>query len=347
MKSIPASEIAGYFHGHLGVLNTPQGVCPFRMRNEDMPWIPSLLVGPASKASGTRLSFITTTRKITLKMAITLHTSAETGRPEGKFDLFVNGEMVESQQPENGENQILNFQELPAGEKLVEIYLPQYTTFFLQELILGEDSDTITPYQDSRPRWLTYGSSITQCAGANRPSQTWPALVARHFNWNLTSMGYGGQCHFDQIVARTIADQKVDRISCCLGVNTVSGTFSPRTWQPAVEGFIFTIRDKHPNTPLLIISPIAAPNREYNLAENSHMGLIPMRRMLEESFQKFRAAGDRNIYFLNGLEILNVEEAHEYLLSDLVHPGGKGYEYMARKFIERVPTEWSGQAQEG
>lgn len=344
MKSIPTSEIAHYFHGHLGVLNDAQGVRPFRMRNQDMAWIPSLLMGSASMASGTRLSFVTNAQKISLKATVIQLSSAETGRPEGKFDLLVDGEMLESLQPENGENQILNFKELPAGEKVVEIYLPQYTTFFLQELLLGNESDTLTPYQDQRPRWLTYGSSITQCAGANRPSQTWPALVARHFNWNLTSMGYGGQCQFDQIVARTIADQQVDRISCCLGINTVAGTFSPRTWQPAVEGLIFTIRDKHPNTPLLIISPIAAPNREYNLAENSHMGLIPMRQMLEESYEKFRAAGDRNIYYLNGLEVLNVEEAHQHLLSDLVHPSGEGYLYMAQKFIQKAPSAWTGQS---
>lgn len=343
MKILPASEIPNYFHGHLGVLHDEKGVRPFRMRNQDMAWIPSMLMGPACMASGTRLSFITDSRQIALRATVQQLSSAETGRPEGKFDLFIDGQIVDSLQPADGENQLLRFPELPSGEKLIEIYLPQYTTFYLQELLLGKDSDKITPYQDQRSRWLTYGSSITQCAGADRPSQIWPALVARHFDWNLTSMGYGGQCQFDQIVARTIADQAVDRISCCLGINTVAGTFSPRTWQPAVEGLIFTIRDKHPNTPLLLISPIAAPNREYNLAENSHMGLIPMRAMLEESFEKFRAAGDRNIYYLNGLEILNVEEAYQHLLSDLVHPNPDGYRYMAQKFIQKAPSEWTGQ----
>jgi hypothetical protein len=36
----------------------------------------------------------------------------------------------------------------------------------------------------------------------------------------------------------------------------------PRTFGPSVHGFLDTVRDGHPRTPLLLISPITCPNAE-------------------------------------------------------------------------------------
>ena len=46
-------------------------------------------------------------------------------------------------------------------------------------------------YEDARPKWVTYGSSITHCRTAESPSQTWPGVAARQSGLNLTCLGYG------------------------------------------------------------------------------------------------------------------------------------------------------------
>jgi hypothetical protein len=341
MKVISAEELTCYFHGNLGVLRIDGAVRPYRLRETDIPWVHNALHARVDVPAGVRICFHTDAQCITCKGSF-----AKEGpeRDKQKFDLVINGEYVRSVHP-TLDGSTLIFQDLPSGDKLVEIWLTTVPSeIWFHHLVLEGGEGKISRYVDKRPRWITHGSSITQCSAAHSPSFAWPTLVANHFGWNLTNLGFGGNCAFDQIVARNIADQECERISLCLGINTVGGAFSHRTWQPAVEGFIFTVRDKHPETPLLLISPICAPNHEDEIVEPSRMGLIPMRHMLEESYYKFWDMGDRNIYFLNGLDLVNQEEAVHVMPVDKLHPDGNGYEFLAKKFIANAPREWTGQA---
>ena len=64
----------------------------------------------------------------------------------------------------------------------------------------------------------------------------------------------------DQMVARTIRDVPADLISVKAGINIVNGdTMRERTFGPALHGFLDTIRDGHPTTPLALVSPIVCP----------------------------------------------------------------------------------------
>lgn len=93
------------------------------------------------------------------------------------------------------------------------------------------------------PRWVTYGSSITQAGGADGPTQTWPALVAQRYGWRLWSLGFGGQCHLDPVVAERLAGIEADLISLCIGINIQgNGSFNARSLGPQVEGFIRRVR---------------------------------------------------------------------------------------------------------
>ncbi|MEV7468866.1 hypothetical protein AB0O20_20510 [Streptomyces kronopolitis] len=64
----------------------------------------------------------------------------------------------------------------------------------------------------------------------------------------------------DPYVARTIRDMPADLISLKVGINIVAlATFRLRTFGPAVHGFLDTVRDGHPDTPLLLMSPVSSP----------------------------------------------------------------------------------------
>src|SRR5262249_50840045 len=63
--------------------------------------------------------------------------------------------------------------------------------------------------------------------------------------------------------ARTIRNTPADLISLKIGINLVNkDLMRPRALVPAVHGFLDTIRDGHPTTPLLVISPILCPIHE-------------------------------------------------------------------------------------
>ena len=94
----------------------------------------------------------------------------------GMLDLSCDGEVVASL--DLAEKDTFAFENLPDGEKLIELWLPQFGRFQLRSLEI-DDGATLESFTDTRPRWVTYGSSITQCRTAASPTQTWPAIVAR------------------------------------------------------------------------------------------------------------------------------------------------------------------------
>ena len=120
----------------------------------------------------------------------------------------------------------VKFEGLPGGEKVIELWLPTIGGCNISKLEIDEGA-TAAVAPDSRPRWLTYGSSITHCMGldpsgtARSPSRCWPAVCAQKAGVHLTNLGYGGQCHMDQAVARMIRDLpiKPDGFSFKLGIN--------------------------------------------------------------------------------------------------------------------------------
>ena len=58
-------------------------------------------------------------------------------------------------------------------------------------------------------------------------------------------------------------DTPADLISVKIGINLVNPDLMRlRAFGPAVHGFLDTIRDGHPTTPLLVVSPMLCPIHE-------------------------------------------------------------------------------------
>jgi len=191
-----------------------------------------------------------------------------------------------------------------------------------------DDESILTKSEDQQNRkWITYGSSITQCRDADSPSQTWPALVARKNNLDLTCMGYGGQCHLDPMVALTIRDLPSDIISLCLGINIYgASSLNERTFQPGILGFVQILREKHMDIPIIVMSPIYSPDREENPNEVG-MTLQMMRSEIKNSVDILKSLGDVNIHYIDGLAVF--DKQYETLLPDKLHPNNEGYSIMA------------------
>ncbi|MGX7671108.1 SGNH/GDSL hydrolase family protein [Plantactinospora sp. DSM 117369] len=152
--------------------------------------------------------------------------------------------------------------DLLPGTKVVEVWLPQFGELRIGPLVLHRATGAAAVAGDGL-RWITYGSSIAQCRTAAGPSETWPALVARRLGWDLTCLGFAGECHLDPVAAHAIARTPADLVSLCLGINIYGlASFGRRTLAEQVSGFIQTIRDAHPGVPIAVMSPIASPHRE-------------------------------------------------------------------------------------
>jgi hypothetical protein len=85
-----------------------------------------------------------------------------------------------------------------------------------------------------------------------------------------------------------LRDLPADAISIKLGINVVNNDLMrQRAFGPSVHGFLDTIREGHPQTPLLVVSPVLCPMHEDTPGPT---GFDPV--ALSEGRLSFRATGD-------------------------------------------------------
>ena len=314
-------------------------VRPWRLVHNDFDlfYAPGLQ-NACGMTSGVRMTFRTDATKIKLKLqhqsehyVVASANGTMLELPHCLFDIFVDGEKFTTISLADDDD-FLSFGNLPAGMHDIEIWFPTHSTLKIYELQL-QSATKLEAIKDERPRWVVYGSSITHCVRAETPSLTWPAIVANEFDWNLTSLGLGGQCKIEDSMAKMIRDLPADILTLKLGINTYTSDLSPRTFPTAVIGMIRTIREKHETTPLVICSPIISPPRE-TTPSVSGQTLVQMRDDIVKIVNIFRQRGDKNIYYIGGLEIFG-EELLKYM-PDQLHPDANGIKVMAQNFIREI-----------
>ncbi len=315
-----------WFHGAVSLEHLDYGIKPWRIPYQDYNlYPPEGIEGKAAICAGIRLRMYTDAEVIKLSFTPLAEAAA--------LDCLVDGRLIQTLPLPDGATNALFDKAIPSGFKELEIWLPQNTGMTLTGLWIDEEASA-KPLIDKRPRWITYGSSITQCVAASSPTRAWPAIAAAKCGFNLTNLGFSGNCHMEPMIGRLIRDLPADFISLCVGVNIYgAGTLSPRMFQPLLIGLLETIRDKHPNTPLLVISPIYGTHRE---TEPNSLGftLPMMREAIRETIRMLQERGDRHLYYQDGLGWLGAEDAA--LLTDGLHPGAEGYEVLGQRFPNMI-----------
>lgn len=318
------------WEGAISLEKNNGSVTPWRIPHEDKDLFPDEKFHfSASHASGVRIVLKTDSKNIKVS-GEPLGDGYEDAPPGCQIDLCIDNEIIQTQ-VFNEDNEVL-FADLPEGENTVELWLSPSYPIKIHGIELNDDA-SLEKFEDKRPKWITYGSSITHCIQAASPAMTWPAIVARNMNFNITCLGYGGQCKLDPMIARIIRDMNADFISLKLGINVHAGDLSLRTFPAAVIGTIAIIREKHKNTPLIVCSPIYSPPREETPSVVGNT-LKDMRDAVKRAVESFHKRGDKNIYYVDGLKIFGTELI-DYLPDEL-HPDSKGMEFMAENFMNEV-----------
>ncbi len=335
---VKANDSRLHWEGVVSLEHIGESIKPWRIDWPNKELFANELLVQAAKPSGVRICFRTDAQAIKIGLSYEIGTTFVLGRSgqnenirKCPIEARVNGEFFTCiDVEEDAEYGII--ENLPSGMKDIELWLPANATVTVHELELVGASVCEAP-EDSRPRWITHGSSITHCVRAETPAQIWPAIAARDFGFNVTSLGYGGHCVIEYSVAAMIRDMPADMISLKLGINTYSINLSPRTFGPAVIGMIRTIREVHTDTPMILCSPIYSPPRETTPGPTG-LTLEFMRQTIAEIVEMFRARGDENIYYIDGLKIFN--QGSVECMPDLLHPDAEGIKIMGRNFIEEV-----------
>ena len=176
MHTIPLAD--DLFQGHVELERGDGWVKPWRLPHARRALFPSpeeALMARAESASGVRLRFSTAASQLRLGFLPLPMSAPAEGRDGFHFDATIDGELIASAAAPPGSVEAV-FEELPAGDKVVELWLSQEIPVHLTGL---EADAPCAPATDDRPRWVTYGSSLTHCVRAHSPARTWPAIVAR------------------------------------------------------------------------------------------------------------------------------------------------------------------------
>jgi len=314
-----------HFQGAVSLEDVGGSIRPWRLPCDYLRLFDDGLVEQAGATAGVRMRFATDAEHLEL--------AAEPFGEPRRFDLTVEGELLYAVVLEANEETV-KFDSLPAGEKVVEVWLPLTWPATLRYLAVP-DGASVEAAEDERPRWITYGSSITHCCDAHSPARTWPAGVARKHGLNLTCLGFNGQCHLDAMVARVIRDMPADFVSLKLGINAMSGSLGQRAYKSAAIALVKIIREKHPNVPIALVSPIISPQRETERAWETGLTLQETRRDLADAVERLAACGDSNVHYFDGLELFGADLVEDYL-PDGLHPNADGYEVLGENFSRVV-----------
>jgi lysophospholipase L1-like esterase len=223
-----------------------------------------------------------------------------------------------------------------SGQSEVQVLLPFYyrnAEIILHNIGVNAGAQLSRAPEDRRPRIFFNGDSITQGHGVTSPRETYVWQVAEQLNCVGINFGFGGSGWADKVVAETIAARSDwDVLVNMLGTNSFVGSDAfgkPETaaqYTQKYDAFLGAIRQGHPQKPILCVAPILnradlarGPNAN---GEGSELYRSGIARVVKQ-----RQQTDKNLYFLDGLELVN--DPLFLLVTDRVHPNDAGMHRIA------------------
>ena len=347
MRVIPLADVESLLGGHIDVRRRPGSLQPLRLNAHELPFFDPFNRFVASCASGVRIRFRSDTGSLRLTATQRLVPGQEGAEQRGAYDLLVDGALFARGFGTGGATTALDgvltgdeafeiqFDGLPAADKLIELWLPQAATVVITGLSI-DDGASLTLSADTRPRILFHGSSITHDMEAFGATAPWPAVASTLANLNHINLGWGGSCLLSGQAARIIRDTPADAVVLKLGINVhTDGQLKERNFTDAAHAMISIVREKKPTTPMVVISPIFSAARDADGA-NGGPSLQRMRELLLDVVRVRIATGDRAIRYLSGLDLFSAADAH--LLPDDLHPNTEGYRLMGERFHAALLT---------
>jgi len=364
--------------GALELERTEHGLLPHRLpARARAQCTDGQLATAEAQPSGVRLVFRTRATSVELDTLRTkLAYRGAPPRPDGLYDLRVDGRLTArasvsggnvrtvdladgSAETRPGPVGTVRFTGLPDRVKDVEIWLPHNE---VTQLVALRTDAPVEPGTDrGRKVWLHHGSSISQGSDAASPSTTWPALAASLGDVELINLGLSGSALLDAFTARALRDTPADLISVKIGINLVNTDLMRlRAFTSAVHGFLDTVREGHPDAPLLVVTPIVCPIHEDTPGPsapdigNISAGRLQFRaagdpaeraagkltlNVVRDELSRIvgqRAADDPHLHLLQGHELYGEADFAELPLPDQLHPDAATHCRIGERFAELV-----------
>jgi len=169
------------------------------------------------------------------------------------------------------------------------------------------------PYRNELPA-VFYGSSITQGACASRPGLTYQALLSKYLNLDFVNLGFAGAAKGEPAFVEYMAGLEMSCFVSDYDHNAPSLEHLQATLPPLYRA----VRDKNPSIPFVFMT-----------APGTHGWNRKIRRdYIESVWRDAVAAGDKNVYFVDGYTVFAGDLEDECTV-EWCHPNDLGMRKMA------------------
>jgi hypothetical protein len=292
---------------------------PHRLKDQ----IPESVWNLGQSPSGVRIRFRTDSTRLTIKLAYpsppnmtNMHAFGQTG-----VDLYIDGvyrstAIATKDASSSTPIEHVFFENLPRQERELTLYLPLYKPVEVLGLALDSDAKITKARRFAAPKPVVfYGTSITQGGCASRSGLSYQAILARQLNLDFVNLGFSGSGKGEPAVASMVAE--IDASAFVLDFAQNNPTIE--SLREVYEPFLTTLRAKHPETPIIMITPISSSRESSRLDQ--------MRQHIRQLAERRMAQGDHQLSLVEGVSLLGPDRLDG--LVDGVHPNDLGFQWMA------------------
>jgi hypothetical protein len=312
-------------HGFYEPITEPH----FRRAPNEVAFASSEGIGKSAKQStGGRVRFSTDSEYVAIraKFLDVGRASHLTLLNSAGFDLYIDGEFgsrfvkefLMSYDMKDHCDQILHLESQEMRSLTINFPIYSIVESLQVGIVPGSKICAPRPYRNLDPV-IFYGSSIVHGTAASRPGTIYPSIISRELNIDFRNIGFSGMAKGEPALAKWMASLPMSVFVCDYDHNAPTVEHLENTHYALYE----TIREKNPDVPYIMVT-----RPDYWTLPREQEFILQRRDVIMASYLKARAAGDKNVYFIDGLSF-NVG-AHQYEMSlDSVHPNDAGFIRMA------------------
>jgi lysophospholipase L1-like esterase len=293
----------------------------------DLDRLPGDTVGTARLPVGVRLELVGTAESLTIDYRTETTDLGYRGEGAGTaFTLVTGSESVSVPARLGTGSAQFSFGDLARDDpdQRIVVHLPEGMR--PRVFALRVDGGELVPAPRG-PRWIAYGDSIAEGWIASGPAGAWPAVAARRTGLDVVNLGYAGSARGELPSAQQIAALDADVISVSHGTNCWSRIpYSAELFRDQTRAFLALVRRGHPDTPIVVTSPILRPDAE-DTPNLLGATLNDLRLEMEHLTRELIDAGDTQLSLVEGGALVTADD-----LPDGIHPGDHGHQVLADAF---------------